>query len=181
MSEGRFAVTFDDGYAAVGRIAWPLLLELQVPMTLFVVAGAIGQSNHWDQAQGDCLEPMADAVLLRELADAGVEIGSHTMSHARLTACSNAELHTEIVDAKQKLEDLLGRPVPGFSYPYGAWDARVRAAVIDAGYRYATATILGPVATDTDPYLIPRVNMRWNTVGWLLQRKIRKAYRQGGA
>lgn len=174
---GGYAVTFDDGYVSVGEVAWPILQAAGVPCTMFVVVGAIGGTNAWDVARGDCVEPLADAAALRALADAGMEIGCHTLTHARLPDCSERELRAEIVDAKHRLEDLLGRAVPGFSYPYGAWDARVRDAVIAAGYAYATATHLAPLTPDADPFALPRLNVRWNTVGPLLRRKVARAYR----
>ncbi len=176
---GCFALTFDDGYASVGEVAWPILQAAGVTCTMFVVVDAIGGTNAWDVARGDCVERLADAAALRALAAAGMEIGCHTLTHARLPECSEAQLRAEIVDAKHRLEDLLGRAVPGFSYPYGAWDPRVRDAVIAAGYAYATATQLGPLTPDVDPFTLPRLNVRWNTVGWLMRRKVARAYREG--
>lgn len=63
-----------------------------------------------------------------------------------------------------------------FSYPYGDQDARVRQVVAEAGYACATATTLRSVTSATDPLAIPRVNMRWNTIGAELAHKLRRAY-----
>lgn len=178
--ERNFSVTFDDGYASTASVAVPILRELQIPVTIFVVAGCIGKTNVWDELKGDCREEMMTTDAVRALDAAGVEIGSHTMSHANLPALSDHDLQTEIVEAKARLEDVLGKPVHGFSYPYGAWDARVRDAVVAAGYRYATATKIGTLGAATDPFAIPRINMRWNTVGALLVQKLHRAKRCGG-
>jgi peptidoglycan/xylan/chitin deacetylase (PgdA/CDA1 family) len=174
---GRVCVTFDDGYASVSRHACPILAALRVPATIFVVVGAIGQTNAWDEAQGDRTEPMMTLDQLKAAAAAGVEIGSHTMTHPHLTQLSDEKLIDELRSSKHLLEDLLQRPVPGFSYPYGDLDARVRDAVADAGYRYATTTKLGALTAKTEPFLIPRINIRWNTAGPLLHAKIARAYR----
>jgi len=179
LATGHFSITFDDGYASVGRLALPVLAERQVPATVFVVAGAVGKTSAWDEAMGDRAEPMMDAVMVGEMAAAGMEVGSHGMSHARLTDLPDAALRAEVRDSKRLLEDLLGRPVRGFAYPYGAWDARVREAVIDAGYEYAVSTRLGAIGPAMDRFAIPRINVRWNTVGWILLRKIRRSYRAG--
>ncbi len=178
---GQMAVTFDDGYTSVNRLAVPILRDLGVPVTIFVVAAYMGKTNHWDEICGDRTEPLLDAVELRELAAAGIEIGSHTLHHANLPRLTDAELRAEVRDSKHVLEDMLGKAVHGFSYPYGAWDARVRAAVVEAGYRYATATTLGTVDGTLDPFAIPRINMRWNTVGPLFSNKIHRAYLQSQA
>jgi peptidoglycan/xylan/chitin deacetylase (PgdA/CDA1 family) len=173
---GHYAVTFDDGYANI-RQALPILAEFAVPATIFMVAGAIGGTNTWDSSRGDRCEPMLAADDLRALVAAGLEIGSHTLTHAHLTTIAPEALHVELHDAKSTLEDLLGKPVPGFSYPYGELDARVREAVIDAGYQYAVSTRLGACTPGENPFTLPRINMRWNTAGGMLRRKIERAHR----
>ncbi len=176
-AESRFAVTFDDGYASVAETACPVLSELGVPATIFLVAGQIGGANLWDQAKGDREERLMTAEQIREWSAAGFEMGSHAMTHSRLTEVSDSQLKAEVSDSKHLLEDLIGARVRGFSYPHGAWDARVRDAVVAAGYEYATAVSLGSVRPDTDVFTIPRINMRWATVGAVLRRKILNACR----
>ncbi len=176
----RFSVTFDDGYASVKRLALPILVSRGIPSTLFAVVGALGKTNSWDEQAGDRSEPIVSVADLREMAAAGVEIGSHGLTHRRLTELAEEELRREVAHSKGALEDLLGRPVAGFSYPYGAWDSRVRQVVAEAGYQYAVATGLGAVGAMTDPLAIPRINMRWNTVGTLFTGKLRKALLAAG-
>lgn len=103
----RFAVTFDDGFTSMARLACPILLEMQIPATLYIVVEGIGKTNVWDQREGDRAETMCTAAEVRELAELGFEIGSHSMSHPRLTRLTDAELRTEIIDSKKALEDLL--------------------------------------------------------------------------
>jgi len=107
------------------------------------------------------------------LSSAGFEIGSHGMTHAHLTGLSDAELKTEVADSKKLIEDLVGAPVTGFSYPYGEWDARVRDAGIQAGYQYAVGTGKGALDPSADRFALPRINVRWNNVPSVLLRKIR--------
>jgi peptidoglycan/xylan/chitin deacetylase (PgdA/CDA1 family) len=175
--QDTFAVTLDDGYAAVPEAAWPIFQTHHVPITLFMVTGEIGGTNAWDVALGDRTEALCSAAQLTELAQHGVEIGSHTMTHAHLTQCTDEALAREVADSKRRLEDLLGREAVSFSYPYGDVDARVRDVVANAGYRYATATSKGAVTPTTDPLLLPRVNMRWNTIGPVLSQALTRAYR----
>jgi len=172
---GSFTPTFDDAYANFRR-AYPILRELGAPATIFVVAGFIGKTNEWDQRIGDCVEHLLTRDDLRELDAAGIEIGSHTLTHAHLTTLTDADLRAELQDSKKMLEDVLGKPVAGFAYPYGEWDERVREAVIAAGYRYAAITTRGAIGASGDPYTTPRVNIRWNTVGPLLSMKLHDVY-----
>ena len=74
---------------------------------------------------------------IRELDAAGVEIGSHSLSHPRLTGLDDKALQTELTDSRLALEDKLGKPVTSFAYPYGEFDRRVIESVIDSGYRCA--------------------------------------------
>jgi len=113
------------------------------------------------------------------MSDAGFEIGAHTVSHPRLTLLSDDQLEHEIVDSKHALEDIIGREVVSFSYPYGDRDERVIEAVKAAGYKYAVSTRLGAANLD-GVFEIPRVNVRWNALGPLLMRKIRRARMASG-
>lgn len=169
-----FAVTFDDGYLSVYDRALPVLIERRVPATVYVVAGAVGGTNDWDRRAGDRLEYMMSANHLRELADLGIEIGSHSLSHPRLSRLPDQQLKSEVSDSKRRLEDIIGREIGSFSYPYGDYNERVLAAVEDAGYRCAVTTRLGVVAGQS-MFEIPRINVRWNALGALLIRKITRA------
>ena len=116
---------------------------------------------------------------IREMAKSGFEIGSHTLTHPHLPDISVEQLTREIVDSKNRLEDILGGEVVSFSYPYGDYDDRVLAASIEAGYDYAVTTKLGIVGGNSI-FEIPRVNVRWNAIGPLLMRKINRARRASG-
>lgn len=175
---GQFNITFDDGYKSVGDLGYPILLERRVPATVFVVTGAVGKTNEWDVRIGDRTEEMLSLAQIREMSANGIEMGAHTISHAHLPALSDRDLKAEVQDSKKALEDMLGKPVTGFCYPYGEWDARVRDAAVNAGYEYAVSTLRGTVNARTDNFSVPRVNIRWNTFGGRLRRKIGNAYQQ---
>lgn len=170
---GHFAVTFDDGYQNVGRLAAPILRDMQIPATIFAVSSAMGKTNEWDVQLGDRVERMLSVEELREMPD--IEIGSHTANHAHLTECSESIVRSELLQSKMVLEDTFGREVASFAYPYGEWNSTVRDAVEDAGYRFAAVTARAALTESTDPLVIPRINMRWNTFGHQLRAKIRSA------
>ena len=178
--EDKFCITFDDGYLSVYDRACPVLAERGMTGTIFVVADSVGGINEWDRRRGDQAEKMMSAHQLAELAESGLEIASHTLTHPRLPQLSDGELKRELVDSKRKLEDISGHEVTSFSYPYGDYDERVRDAAQESGYKYAATTRLGVVPVGVQPYEIPRVNVRWNAITPLLMRKIRRARRASG-
>jgi peptidoglycan/xylan/chitin deacetylase (PgdA/CDA1 family) len=71
---------------------------------------------------------------IRELAQLGVEFGSHGRTHTDLTSMSNTKLEIELSVSRRELEDILGRPVTSISYPFGRLNSRVLAAAASAGY-----------------------------------------------
>lgn len=114
------ALTFDDGYASVAIDAWPLLEARGIPATLFVIGGRLGQDNRWPgQAPWAPVMPLMDRGALRELADAGADIGGHTWSHPSLPRLDAARLDDEVRGAADRLEQIVGGPVRHFAYPYG--------------------------------------------------------------
>jgi peptidoglycan/xylan/chitin deacetylase (PgdA/CDA1 family) len=148
-------LTFDDGYADFYHNALPLLRKYGATATVFMVAGRIGESNRWDDHYGLPPAPLLDAQQIRELAAHGIDFGSHTLTHPRLTSLYSASLQREIVESKRRLEDLLGKPVNSFCYPHIDHDERVRALVRAAGYRSAC----GGEQAANSRYLIHRINV----------------------
>lgn len=125
------ALTFDDGYQDNLSVAAPLLVELGIPFTVFVCTGAVAERKAGFLSPED----------VRELASLpGAKIGSHTISHPRLTECDDHQLSEELVGSKLYLEDLLGNEVDLLSYPHGAVNGRVRSAAEKAGYRIGASS-----------------------------------------
>lgn len=163
-------VTFDDGLTSV-RLALPALERLDIPSTVFVCASLADDGRSLDvpalrgelETDGHELETMTwDA--LRELAERGVEIGSHTLTHARLTQSTRAEVESELKLSRERIEDELGRRCSFLAYPYGQSDAGVRAAAGSAGY--AAAFGLPGDVTWEDRFNLPRVGL-WRKDGVL--------------
>ncbi len=83
---------------------------------------------------------------VREMAAAGIEIGSHTVRHPNLARIPADELQAELMDSKRSIETHLDRPVTTISYPFGksyAVNADVCDAARRAGYRFATSFVFG--------------------------------------
>lgn len=141
------AITFDDAFRSVLELAEPILREAGMPGTVFVPTAHPGErrplawegTGHWlGGPHAAELEPMGWDEL-RSLRDAGWEIGSHTVSHPRLTRIGDEALHAELRDSRLACETALGEPCRSIAYPYGDVDARVVDASRAAGYRTAAA------------------------------------------
>ena len=134
--KGLVGLTFDDGYADFARHALPVLRRYGFGATMFVIAGRLGGENAWDP-EGP-RKRLMDASEVWALAQAGIEIGSHGLRHVRLAAARDA-LAEEIGGSRRILQEITGKPVGGFCYPYGDLDADAVAQVRDTGYDYGCA------------------------------------------
>jgi peptidoglycan/xylan/chitin deacetylase (PgdA/CDA1 family) len=125
-------ITFDDGYRSNAEIAAPLLKKHGFTATIFVVPSRLGGSNAWDAEE--IQEPLMTAEEILALQAQGFEFGSHTLSHVRLTAASDAIAAHELRESRERLEELLRRPVRTICYPWAQHDERVRRLSREAGY-----------------------------------------------
>jgi peptidoglycan/xylan/chitin deacetylase (PgdA/CDA1 family) len=107
--------------------------------------------------------PLSSAEVI-ELDKGGlVEVGSHTVTHPVLSGLSPAAQWTEIEQSKVDLEEMLGRPVTSFAYPFGTrsdYADETVAAIRSAGYHRACSNFAGVVGPDTDRFQLPRFVVR---------------------
>jgi len=96
---------------------------------------------------------------IQQMAAEGHEIEAHTIHHPDLTSLSDDQLMAELLEPKDFLEGLTGRPVDFFAYPYGLYDDRVIAAVQRAGYRGALAAWGGAAWTPGKWWVEPRIEI----------------------
>jgi peptidoglycan/xylan/chitin deacetylase (PgdA/CDA1 family) len=140
-ARGLVGLTFDDGYEDFLSTALPTLETLGFSATLFVVAGMLGEENTWEHRGGPRIRlRLLDADGVREISERGMEVGSHTVTHPRLSGLDTEMLAREVGDSRQMLGEIVGTPVEGFSYPYGDLDGPAVRAARSAGYVYAVAT-----------------------------------------
>lgn len=166
-------VTFDDGFIGVLEHALPALQQHRMPATLFALPRRTGQTNDWMHERGFPRRALLSRSQLEVLAGEGVAIGSHTCTHARLPELPADAARSEIADSKRELEDMLGRAVEHFAYPYGLFDASVRDAVIRAGYRSACSTRSGFNRAGEDAFLIRRLDIAGTDRLWQFRQKLR--------
>jgi peptidoglycan/xylan/chitin deacetylase (PgdA/CDA1 family) len=167
------AITFDDGYAD-NLAACEELQKRGMRATWFIVAGSIGKAPAWP-ADGRPSGRLLNSAELREMLAMGMEMGSHSVNHVRLTEVDDTQLHQELQVSRTALQDLLGKAVTSFAYPFGAWDARCAAAVRQAGYTSACTTRTGWALRDGDPYQLRRLTAFNTDTASSVARKLRFA------
>lgn len=157
--------SFDDGYESHVRVALPVLRRAGWAGVLNLALGSI------DELGGDRA--------VRRLIDAGWQIDAHSRTHPDLTQVSAAQLADETAGARAELHERFGVDANFFAYPGGRYDARVAAAVRQAGYLGAT-TVRRAFATPAAPYTLARIQVSRGTSGAALLRRLR-ALRQRSA
>ena len=94
----------------------------------------------------------------RQLHEAGMELGSHTLSHRAVRELSDADLRHEMVASREAVEAITGEPCLTLAYPSGNHDRRVEQAATDAGYQLAFATM----GESWRKFAVPRVSAPTN-------------------
>jgi len=139
------AITFDDGSETDLLAAAPILQQAGFSATFYITSGWLGQPGHLSSAQ------------LNDLSRQGFEIGCHSMTHAYLTDLDDARLRRETADAKNKIEDIIGKPIEHFSCPGGRYNDRVANAARAAGYRTVATSRIYANSPRTDVFALGRV------------------------
>jgi peptidoglycan/xylan/chitin deacetylase (PgdA/CDA1 family) len=147
---GLAAITFDDGMRNNHEVALPILRELGIPATVYVTIGFIDGMSPWITAGAD--GAMMNAQQVRELAQAGWELGAHTMTHPDMATLDYDSCLKEISDSRRALEEIAGARVETFAYPFGSYGPAAIAAARDSGMIAAVTTGSG----SWDPYELTR-------------------------
>ena len=172
------AITFDDAFASFAEIAWPLLRERALPVTLFVVTGHAGGTNAWGghPAPGIPTRPLLGWDALARLAEEGVQLGAHSRAHPDLTLVDDARLVDEMEGSAADIAARTGSRPTSFAYPYGAHDERVVAATRPR-FAHACTTELRPLAGAEDPCRLPRLDAYYLRAPGRLEAWGRPAFR----
>ncbi len=156
------SITFDDGYAENCHEAIPLLIKRRIPCTYFVTLQNVldGEPFAHDLALGHPLPPNT-VEELRAMADAGVEIGAHTYTHADLGSVTDPQqLRYEVVSAGEDLQEAVGRPIRYFAFPFGQHVNLTQAAfdlAYEAGYEAVCSAYGGFNFPGDDPFHLQRI------------------------
>ena len=159
-------LTFDDGFVDVLQHAMAAMRQHGFTGIQFLVADLLGKTSEWQTPSGEIPGQLMDKSQVREWLSAGNQIGSHTLTHPRLSQMPSERANEEITASKKKLEDAFGVPVHHFCYPYGDWNDEVKELVRAAGYKTACTTRFGVNASGTDPFMLNRITARYQSRNW---------------
>ena len=140
-------ISVDDGYVDDVRTILPALQRFHMVATFFVITGRTTEPGFLDAAQ------------IRELDQAGMDVGDHTVHHLDLPELTASELQSEIAGSRQALQAILGHPVYYFAYPFGAYNSAVEAEVHAAGFSMAYTTAGGTTESTAAPLTMPRLHI----------------------
>ncbi len=156
LPERCTVITLDDGFQDNYEHALPILTRFNAPATVFLTVGYIGTDRLPTLTRTDFMpRPLAWSEV-KAMQDAGIEFGSHTLTHPMLSEVPPHVARREIGESKRLLEDRLGTDVPFFCYPRGDFNAAVEGIVREAGYRAAGTTLPGLNDRRTDLFRLRR-------------------------
>ena len=176
-AQNEVVLTFDDGYADFHAEAFPILAQFGFTATVFLPTAYIGDTPR-EFSRTTCLT----WTQVRELAKAGVEFGSHTVTHPQLRDLPPGEIRRELRDSKREMEDRLGDAVDSFSYPYKfpepdrTFRTMLRETLVEAGYQNGVTTILGTADSASDRLFLGRLPVNSSDDEALLTAKLQGGY-----
>jgi peptidoglycan/xylan/chitin deacetylase (PgdA/CDA1 family) len=144
------AITFDDGYADLLGVVLPEMTRRNLPFHVFITADKLvsGDPRYLTTEQ------------LRELAGSDlVTVGAHGASHRPLTELAPDQCLSDLRASRERLAEVIGKPVDTMSYPFGLVNDSVRNRVGEAGFTRAACSTWGFNDHDTDPLLMRRIDM----------------------
>lgn len=164
---GMVSLTFDDGWKSQYESVVPLLHNAGMKGTFYVISGFVGEDEYMDA------EEVAD------LSARGHEVGAHSVSHPHLPDLGSDEVTEELVDSKAYLEEVTGKEVTSFAYPYGEYYEGVDGQTADAGYATARTADDGFNDEDTGAYLLRAYTVEADTPIALVKDLIDEAKADG--
>lgn len=168
-------ITFDDGYQNNLVQALPALQANGFTATCYGVSSMVGGTNAWDAGKVAQKPLMTQQDWLAWQA-AGMDVGSHTQTHANLKELPDEQARQQIVQSKAELEQLLGSEVRHFCYPYGWFQPQHEEMVRTAGYVTATSTRRGRIQSGDNPYALNRIMVARATNPLQFFMKVATAY-----
>jgi peptidoglycan/xylan/chitin deacetylase (PgdA/CDA1 family) len=178
LPQNPVILTFDDGYEDAYSTALPALRARGMRATFFIVTSLVGADASHRIARDD--DGVRHAYLVwpevRALLAAGMEIGSHGVTHRRFADLTREQARDELARSKQQLEATLGTSVDVFAYPYNSVRRWMQPLVRDAGYRAAVA---GGAHGSADRFALYRIGVYAGTTTRQLSDELSR-YRGGG-
>jgi peptidoglycan/xylan/chitin deacetylase (PgdA/CDA1 family) len=115
-------LTFDDGFSSDYDIVLPELKKAGAKATFFIVTDLIGKPGYMTKEQ------------IKSLSEAGMQIGSHSVSHPNFLEINPEEREKEFIESKLILERIIDKEITCFSFPFGFYNFESIETAFSAGY-----------------------------------------------
>jgi peptidoglycan/xylan/chitin deacetylase (PgdA/CDA1 family) len=150
-------LTFDDGYRNFLTTALPRLIARNLPVSVFLITDRIASENQshngWSESDDETFLSWNE---VKELQKHGVEFGSHTCSHQKLSEIARLEAERELRVSHQTIAAHLSQARMPFAFPYGAYSEAVIEMTRELPYTCALTTDAGTNTPVTDPFVLRR-------------------------
>lgn len=170
LPERAVVLTFDDAFGDFAQFAVPAMTAAGFIATLFVPSAYVGSTSRWLSREGEDRRPVMGWSEIRNVAEAGIEIGAHSHTHPQLDRLSLVDLDGEFRRSKALLEDGLSSEVTAVAYPFGFHSRRVRRAACSAGYTFGCAVGNLSASVGSDRWAIPRLTVSADADGEMIRR-----------
>ena len=145
----KIGLTFDDGFSSDHDLVLPELKRIKATATFFIVTDWLGTPGYLTKQQ------------VQNLSKAGMQIGSHSKSHPNFLTISPQERLDELRESKLILENIIGKEISTFSFPFGFCDEACTEAVFAANYSICCTSAHG-LSSSSSP-VVSRNSINANT------------------
>ena len=139
------ALTFDDGFRNFAQVAWPLLRDRGLPVTVFIVSGQAGGTNAWGGRASPAV-PTLDLMTWDEIgrvASEGATLGAHSRTHPDLRRLTRERVTDEIAGSVEDIASRTGARPESFAYPFGGVTPDVESAAAPVVSQAVTTELRG--------------------------------------
>jgi peptidoglycan/xylan/chitin deacetylase (PgdA/CDA1 family) len=154
LASGRryVSVTADDGWLSFLRNAIPEILSRQIPITIFLITGRLGEAIEPDKA-----DRLVTPEELATLSSPTITFGSHTTKHVRLTHVPEEIAMRELIDSRKALMSIPNAEPNLFAFPFGSYNSQLTTLCRNLGYRRVYTTTPQPVFARPDEFEVGRI------------------------
>lgn len=146
-------ITLDDGYLSNYTMAYPVLKSHGQKATIFV---APEPDEHTRNLVAG-VDGFLTAEQMAEMADNGISIQSHTLTHCILSEMDDASVAHELRESRRRLAEVTGRPVDHIAIPRAGHSRRIRRLVAAEGYKTSCCNNKGTATGLSDLLALPRI------------------------
>ena len=145
----NICLTFDDGFSSDYDLVLPQLDKIGATATFFIVTDLLDTPGYLKTWQ------------VKMLSESGMQIGSHSKSHPNFLKLAAGERIEELRESKERLENIIGKEVTTFSFPFGFYDKNCIQAVFLAGYSLCCTSDHG--VSSSRSFIVPRNSINSRT------------------